>query len=333
MEDNNDGRCKVCGATLTNHPLRGAFEAEGYCSKGCRDGRAVADWMAVSDWVACPVCFADTHEADAGVICAECGAKVEESGGWVDHKQYEWDDSYFEEVFSRAHKAGAYRIMQEAHDAMIRITMNDDISGRDQKIALIVAVRPLEAELNKAIAICSECLHKGKCVGGFEKQEVCAGIGPRWAASNAHNRRIQDAGACDIPGCTICDDDDKESHNDPRYGSGSDEYFTDWCDGLTEDQEDALAHLEDMNSNGTMKFFLTRLAESVTVDEIADGLLGGLSTWGRGDLAKRLAMVGSPEKPQRRSSKQIFVFSKDGGEEILRSEARGTVAAKPKDRG
>lgn len=333
MENNDGGRCKVCGATLTNHPLRGVFETEGYCSKGCRDGREVAEWMAVSDWVACPVCFADTHEADASEICVACGARVLEAGGWVDHNQYERDDSYIEEVFSRAHRVGAYRIMQEAHDAMIRITMNDNISGRDQKIALIVAVRPLEAELSKATAICNECLHKGKCAGGFEKQEICAGIGPRWASSRAHNRRIRDVGACDIPGCIVCKDDDKESHDDPHYGSGNDEYFTDWFDGLTEDQEDALSHLEDMNSNGTMKFFLTRLAESVTIDEIADGLLGGLSTWGRGDLAKRIAMVGSPQKPERRIAKQIFVISKDGGEEIMRGEARGTVAAKPEDRG
>lgn len=298
------------------------------------------------------MCFKSVLAADAVAICCECGAVVDEAGGWVEADT--WSDvmAVVSEVNEAARCAGADRIRERLGAAAVRALLQKT-NMEAAWVALINTARALEAELQEIVSVCDKCRHRGVCVASIEKREVCAGVGPLWEASRAHTSCIRKLGSCNIPGCITCKSesdvlargvseargtgdaspdggDEQEHFDDPCGGRLCSECDIAGCDGPNEDEARAEALLEELIDSDTVEFFLARLVESVTIDEIADGLLGGLSTWGRGELAKRIALVGAPAK---RPSKQVFVIGPNGGEEIMSSEARGTTSHGTEDRG
>ena len=384
----------------------------------------------------CPVCFEGALVEDAISICPNCCANVIEAGGWVQIESKADAIKWAAGIHARVQGAGATRIAEAIGEALIpAISAKGERATRWALIAMTNAVRALEAEFSETMAVCDGCRHaahtpgdlvsagplRGLCARSYEKREVCAGNGPLWAASAAHDASIRDMGYCAVPNCRICADDEARGQDfraargtgdagpdggdeqpssrgalnevlcafwafceeewsnlaglqdsdpismleemqkpasrevldaienferewpwGPRDGADEQEHFDDpcggrrcdeceigGCPGPNDDEARAEALLEELIDNDTVEFFLARLVESVTIDEIADGLLAGLSTWGRGELAKRLALVGSPVK---RPNKQFFVIGPDGGSEVG-GDARGTGSEKPEKRG
>ncbi len=272
--------------------------------------------------VFCPVCFREAPDVEPIAICDTCGADVEVSGGWVEAETWNVVFDQVVAITTLARESGSKRHLNAVEGAVAgAIVKRNQKDALKIRIALVNELRRLDAELNSILAACNDCRHKDTCEKALEKREVCLGIGPRWDGSRAHNASVLETGRCVIPNCKDCAEavaspdsgEKREHHDDPCGGRLCSECEIAMCDGPTLDEAAAESLLEVLIGDDTVEFFLTRLVESVGLDEIAGGLLAGLSPWGRDELSKRLAL---DESTVDRAS---------GG-------ARGTTSEKPSGR-